>query len=39
MMRKTLSFFLTCLFLTFVGIYIVQNFVKTPSTSSFSGDL
>ena len=38
-MRKTLSFFLTWLFLTFVGMYIVQNFVKTPSTSSFSGDL
>lgn len=39
MMRKTLSLFLTCLFLTFVGIYIVQNFVKTPSISSFWGDL
>lgn len=39
MMRKTLSLFLTWLFLIFVGIYIVQNFVKTPSISSFWGDL
>lgn len=38
-MRKTLSFFLTCLFLTFVGMYIVQNFVKIPSQKSFWWEL
>lgn len=39
MMRKTLSLFLTWLFLIFVGMYIVQNFVKTSSESSFWGTL
>lgn len=38
-MRKNLSFFLTGVILTLISVYFVQIFPKTPSVSSFWGDL